>query len=79
MFGQPERVLRVGCRGLPLLVVGGETPARAKGQLRLKAQPENRRSAFLQSDNSRQSRFQAAFGLGWRGVRLAVVAMIEVA
>ncbi|QMT43480.1 hypothetical protein [Kingella oralis] len=27
---QPERVARTGCRGLPLLVVGGETPARAK-------------------------------------------------
>ena len=28
--GQPENGLRVGCRGLPLLVVGGETPALVK-------------------------------------------------
>ncbi|MDO4657737.1 hypothetical protein [Kingella sp. (in: b-proteobacteria)] len=29
---QPEKGLRVGCRGLPLLVVGGETPALAKNR-----------------------------------------------
>ena len=28
--GQPENGLRVGCRGLPLLVVGGETPVLVK-------------------------------------------------
>ena len=27
---QPETAMRVGCRGLPLLVVSGETLARAK-------------------------------------------------
>ena len=29
---QPEKGVRVGCRGLPLLVVGGETPALAKNR-----------------------------------------------
>ncbi len=27
MIGQPETHPRAGCRGVPLLVVGGETPA----------------------------------------------------
>ena len=37
MIRQPEKHPRVGCRGLSLLVVGGETPVLAKNKPCLKA------------------------------------------